>query len=39
VSWALADIGQKIDAAMPKVAEPETWAHLRDLRREVGRAR
>jgi hypothetical protein len=36
-TWALADIGQKIDAALPKVKNPETWAHLRDLRREVGR--
>jgi hypothetical protein len=39
VSWALADIGEKIDAALPKVKDPETWAHLRDLRREVGRGR
>lgn len=39
VNWALADIGEKIDAALPKVKNPETWAHLRDLRREVGRGR
>jgi hypothetical protein len=39
VTWALADIGEKIDAALPKVKNPETWAHLRDLRREVSRGR
>jgi hypothetical protein len=39
VNWALADIGEKIDAALPKVKNPETWAHLRDLRREVSRGR
>jgi hypothetical protein len=38
-SWALADLGEKIDAALPKVKDPETWAHLRDLRREVSRGR
>jgi Met-zincin/Domain of unknown function (DUF5117)/Domain of unknown function (DUF5118) len=37
VNWALVDIGEKIDAALPKVKNPETWAHLRDLRREVNR--
>ena len=39
VNWALADILEKIDAALPKVKNPETWAHLRDLRRELGRGR
>ena len=39
VNWALADIGEKIDASLPKVKNPETWAHLRDLKREVGRGR
>lgn len=38
VRWAIADIGEKIDAALPKVKDPETWAHLRDLRVELGRA-
>lgn len=39
VNWALADLSEKIDAALPKVKNPETWAHLRDLRRETGRGR
>jgi hypothetical protein len=39
VAWALADIVERIDAALPKVKNPETWAHLRDLRREAGRGR
>jgi hypothetical protein len=37
VICALAVIGQKIDAALPMVKIPESWAHLGDLRREVGR--
>ena len=28
--------GEKIDAALPKVKNPETWAHLRDLRGRSG---
>jgi hypothetical protein len=39
VRWALQDVGSKIDAALPKVKDPETWAHLQDLRVEVSRSR
>jgi hypothetical protein len=40
VRWAVSDLIEKIDAALNKnLKDPETWAHLRDLRREVGRGR
>jgi hypothetical protein len=38
VRWAVADIREKIDAALAKkLSDPETWAHLRDLREDVSR--
>jgi hypothetical protein len=39
VRWAVDDLIEKIDAAMKKkLDDPETWAHLRDLRAELARA-
>jgi len=37
IQWALEDLTEKIEAALPKVKDPETWAHLRDLRAEIRR--
>jgi hypothetical protein len=39
VRWAVEDMVERIDAAMKKkLDDPETWAHLRDLRAELSRA-
>jgi hypothetical protein len=38
VRWAIEDLVEKIDAAMKKkMDDPESWAHLRDLREELGK--
>jgi hypothetical protein len=37
--WAVSDLIERIDAALKrKITDPETWAHLRDLRAELARA-
>lgn len=39
VRWAVSDLTEKIDAALKKnLKDPETWAHLTDLRAELARA-
>jgi hypothetical protein len=39
VRWAVSDLIEKIDAALKKnLKDPETWAHLKDLREELARA-
>jgi len=39
VRWAVEDLVEKIDAAMKKkLDDPESWAHLRDLRAELANA-
>jgi hypothetical protein len=37
IYWALDDLVKRIEAALPRVKDPETWAHLRDLRAEIRR--
>lgn len=38
VRWAVADLVEKIDIALKrKINDPETWAHLKDLRDELAR--
>ena len=37
--WAVEDLVEKIDLAMKKkLDDPESWAHLRDLRADLSRA-
>ena len=39
VRWAVSDMIEKIDIALKKkINDPETWAHLKDLRAELARA-
>ena len=37
IHWALDNLVERIEAALPRVRDPETWAHLRDLRAEIRR--